>query len=162
MVRIRERQHRDACWIFRLTYQPANPASDVSDRTLTGKGSMATLLHESITRVIIGASMDVLNGLKPGLDEKLYENALVYELRQHGLTVAQQPQFNVEYKGQRVGLLIPDVIVNDSVIVDTKVVQGFDDNHIAQMVGYLSHTGLQLGMLINFKHRKLAWQRIIK
>jgi GxxExxY protein len=123
---------------------------------------MTDLIHKELSKQIIGAAMDVLNELKPGLDEKLYENALVLELKERGLFVDQQKRFIVEYKGQKIGALIPDMIVNDSVIADPKVVTAFNDNHIAQMTGYLAHTGLRLALLLNFKHAKLQWKRIVR
>ncbi len=106
--------------------------------------------------------MTVLNEPKPGLHEKLYENALVIELRKRGHEVEQQREFPVHYKGQFIGKLIPDLIVDQKVIVDPKVVTGFDDNHIAQMIGYLAKTDLQLALLLNFKYAKLRWKRIVR
>ena len=106
--------------------------------------------------------MTVLNDLKPGLHEKLYENALVIELRERGHEVEQQKEFSVHYKGHFIGKLIPDLIVDRKVITDPKVVAGFDDHHIAQMIGYLAKTDLQLALLLNFKYAKLRWKRIVK
>ncbi|MEA1922661.1 MAG: GxxExxY protein [Pseudomonadota bacterium] len=121
-----------------------------------------TLLHEKLSESIIGASMTVLNELKPGLDEKLYERALVIELQERGHSVQQQKVFKVHYKEHVIGKLIPDLIVDDLIIVDTKVVTSFNDSHIAQMVGYLTLTGLRLALLVNFKHLKLQWKRVVK
>src|SRR5665213_3102469 len=80
--------------------------------------------HEELTGQIIGAAMSVLNELKPGLDEKLYENALVIELAARGLAAEQQREFPVHYRGHFVGRLIPDLIVEGKVIADTKVATG--------------------------------------
>jgi len=118
--------------------------------------------HEDITQAIIGASMTVLNELKPGLDEKLYENALVLELAAQGHKVSQQRQFLVHYRDTLVGTLIPDVIVDEKVIVDTKVVSAFNENHLAQMIGYLAITGLEVGLLVNFQKAKLEWKRVVR
>ena len=120
------------------------------------------LIHEELSKDIIGAAMEVLNELRPGLDEKLYENALVIELERRGHKVSQQENFSVHYKGQFIGRLIPDLIVDDLVIVDPKVVTAFNDNHTAQMVGYLAKTELNLAILINFKHAKLQWKRVVR
>ena len=120
------------------------------------------LIHEELSKDIIGAAMEVLNELKPGLDEKLYENALVIELERRGHKVSQQENFSVHYKGQFIGRLIPDLIVDDLVIVDPKVVSSFNETHIAQMVGYLAKTGLKLAILINFKYSKLQWKRVVR
>lgn len=118
------------------------------------------MLHEEITRDIIGAAMTVLNELKPGLDEKLYENALVIELRLRGHVVEQQREFPAFYRGQLIGKLIPDMIVDGVVIADPKVVSGFNESHIAQMLGYLNITGLHVAILLNFKESSLKWKRV--
>jgi GxxExxY protein len=106
--------------------------------------------------------MTVLNELKPGLDEKLYENALVIELRERGHSVDQQKAFEVEYKGRPIGRLIPDLIIDDQVIADPKVVLSFNESHVAQMTGYLAITGLRLALLLNFKYAKLKWKRVVR
>src|SRR3990172_7879501 len=97
-------------------------------------GTDTGMIHEELSKDIIGAAMAVLNELKPGLDEKLYENALVIELRKRGHSVDQQKQYPVHYQGQLIGILVPDLIVDDSVIVDPKVARAFDENHLAQML----------------------------
>jgi len=120
------------------------------------------LVHEELSKQVIGAAMEVLNSLKPGLDERLYENALVIELRERGLQIEQQRSFPVDYKGTNIGTLIPDLIVDGRVIVDAKVVTAFNDSHIAQMTGYLAITGLRLAILLNFKSARLEWKRVVK
>ncbi len=113
-----------------------------------------------LTEIIIGAAMKVLNTLKPGLDEKLYERALVIELTKQGLTCDPQKQFPVHYNEHHIGTLIPDLIVNGTVIVDAKVVTAFNDSHLAQMLGYLNITGLKTALLLNFKHARLQIKRV--
>src|SRR5260221_9679763 len=98
--------------------------------------------HEKITQDIIGAAMAVLNVLKPGLDEKLYENALVIELVARGHTVDQQREYPVHYKGHFIGKLVPDLIVDGTVIADPKAATAFNESHIAQMLGYLNNRRL--------------------
>ena len=118
--------------------------------------------HEELSGKIIGAAMTVLNELKPGLDEKLYENALVLELRAQGHQVEQQRQYPVHYREQLIGTLIPDLIVDGKVIVDPKVVTDFNESHVAQMIGYLAITGFELALLLNFKEAKLSWKRVVR
>jgi GxxExxY protein len=118
--------------------------------------------HEELTRDIIGAAMAGLNELKPGLDEKLYENALVIELVARGHTVEQQREYPVHYRGQFIGKLVPDLIVDGKVIADPKVVTAFNDTHLAQMLGYLNITGLEVALLLNFKEAKLGWKRVVR
>jgi len=79
------------------------------------------MIHEDLSGKIIGAAIQVLNELKPGLDEKLYERAIAIELKRRGLIVSVQRSFPVYYGGELIGNLVPDLIVNDAVIVDPKV-----------------------------------------
>ena len=123
---------------------------------------MRTILHEELSGVIIGAAIDVLNELKPGLDEKLYERALVIELSRRGHSVSVQSLFPVYYRAELIGNLVPDLIVDNAVIIDPKVVSMFTDSHVAQMVGYLNISGLQLALLLNFKNARLDWKRVVR
>lgn len=123
---------------------------------------MGMIIHEELSRSIIGSAMEVLNHLKPGLDEKLYERALSIELRRHGHTVESQRAYPVAYRNEAIGTLVPDMVVDSAVIVDTKVVALFNDAHTAQMTGYLAITGLELGLLFNFKNARLAWKRVVR
>jgi GxxExxY protein len=113
-----------------------------------------------ITEVVIGAAMRDLNVLRPGLDEKLYERALVIELRKQGIASEQQKSYPAHYEGQLIGSLIPDLIVDSRLIVDPKVVLAFTDSHVAQMLGYLNITRLRTALLLNFKNAKLGIKRV--
>ena len=105
---------------------------------------------------IIGAAMEVPNELKPGLDEKLYEHAMIVELKHRRHIASVQSSFPVFSRRDLIGNLIPDLIV------DPKVVTCFTDTHVAQMIGYLSIMGLDLALLINFKHSRLRWKRVLR
>lgn len=120
------------------------------------------MIHEELSGKIIGAAMEVLNELKPGLDEKLYERALIIELKHRRHIISVQRSFPVLYRGELIGDLIPDLIVDNSVIVDPKVVACFTDSHVAQMIGYLNITGLDLALLLNFKNARLEWKRVLR
>jgi GxxExxY protein len=120
------------------------------------------MIHERLSGAIIGIAMEVLNELKPGLDESLYERALAIELRRRGHEVAVQQSFPVFYQAQLIGNLIPDLIVDRVVIVDPKVVSAFSETHVAQMLGYLNITGLDLAILLNFKNARLDWKRVVR
>ena len=119
-----------------------------------------TLIHKDLSGKIIGAPMSVLNELKPGLDEKFYERALLIALQELGLSVDQQKRFDVFFHGKWIGTLVPDLIVEGLIIVDTKVVTAFTETHFAKMIGYLAISGLDLALLLNFKFAKLQWKRI--
>jgi GxxExxY protein len=123
---------------------------------------MSKLIHEELSGTIIGIAMEVLNELKPDLDEKLYERAIVIELRRRGHTVDTQREFPVFYRNEPIGYLMPDLIVDDKIIVDAKVVAAFNEAHVAQMVGYLTISGLELALLLNFKSARLEWKRVVQ
>jgi len=125
-------------------------------------GVQRALLHEELSGAIIGAGMEVLNLLKPGLNEKAYENALAIELTRRGHRVDRQHRFDVHYRGIQVDTLIPDLIVDGCVVVDPKVVSVFNESHYAQMLGYLAVTDLRLALLLNFKHADLRWRRVVR
>src|SRR5215510_503847 len=122
--------------------------------------SQRELLKEE-THVIIGCAFEVLNELGHGLNEKCYENSLVVEFRLRNIALHQQRQFQVLYKTQPVGLYIPDLIVFEQVIVDTKVIDRITDHERGQMLNYLRITKLRVGLILNFKHPRLEWERIV-
>ena len=113
-----------------------------------------------VSQIVIGAAMKVLNTLRPGLDEKLYERALVIELRKQGIRCEQQKAHDVHYEDELIGSLVPDLIVEGRLIVDPKVVSAFNESHVAQMLGYLNITGLKTALLLNFKYAKLGIKRV--
>jgi GxxExxY protein len=123
---------------------------------------MSKIIHEELSGMIIGIAMEVLNELKPGLDEKLYERAMIIELNRRDHAVAVQRSFPVFYRAELIGNLVPDLIVDNAVIVDPKVVSAFTDTHVAQMIGYLNITGLDLAILLNFKSARLSWKRVVR
>ncbi len=120
------------------------------------------LVHKELSESIFGAGLAVLNELKPGLDERLYEQALVIELTKKGHRIQQQKEFSVYYDRQLIGILRPDLIVDEAVICDPKVVTAFNESHEAQMIGYLNIAGLRRALLLNFKNPRLEWKRIVR
>jgi GxxExxY protein len=119
------------------------------------------LVHENETGRIIGCTMEVLNTLGHGLLEKPYENALVVEFQRQDIPYQQQLRFDVIYKGVKVGEYVPDLIVFDKVVVDTKVIEKITDHEIGQVLNYLKITGLKLGLVLNFRKARLEWKRIV-
>ena len=120
------------------------------------------MIHEQLSGAIIGIAMEVLNELNPGLDEVLYERAMVIELRRRGHEALVQKSFPVFYRSELIGKLIPDLIVDSLVIVDPKVVTAFTETHVAQMIGYLNITRFELALLLNFKNVRLDWKRVVR
>jgi GxxExxY protein len=85
----------------------------------------------------------------------------VIELQKRGHRADPQRQFPVIYDNQHIGTLVPDLILDDAIIVDCKVVTAFSDTHMAQMLGYLNISGLRLAILLNFKNARLEWKRVV-
>jgi GxxExxY protein len=117
------------------------------------------LLKDEVFQVV-GYAIEVLNTLGHGLVEKPYENALVVEFLMRKIPFRQQASFDVVYKGHKIGLFVPDLIAFDSLVVDTKVIDQITDHERGLMLNYLRITGLRFGVILNFKHPKLEWQRI--
>jgi GxxExxY protein len=124
----------------------------------TNRGKILLLKTEVFQ--IVGCAIEILNTLGHGLLEKPYENALVVEFDLSKIPFRQQPSFDVLYKGQKVGVFVPDLIAFDSVVVDIKVIERITDHERGLMLNYLRITGLRVGIILNFKHRKLEWERI--
>jgi len=110
---------------------------------------------------IVGSAIEVLNTLGNGLIEKPYENALAVEFGLRKIPFRQQPSFDVLYKGQEIGLFVPDLIAFDSVVIDTKVIDRITDHERGLMLNYLRITNLRVGVILNFKRTKLEWERIV-
>ncbi len=108
------------------------------------------LLHEDLTDKIISAFYKVYNTLGSGFLEKIYENALYFELFEMGLVVEQQKQINVYYTVHPVGNYFADLIVDSLVIVEVKAAETVNPAHEAQLNNYLKATEIEVGMLLNF------------
>jgi len=106
--------------------------------------------HGEITKIIIGAAYKVYNTLGAGFLEKVYENALAFELRRSGLAVAQQQPVSVYYEGEKVGDYLADIVVAGRVVVEVKAVASIEKAHEVQLVNYLKATGIEVGVLMNF------------
>ena len=124
------------------------------------KTNASLLLKDEVYR-IVGAALEVLNGLGHGLYEKPYENALVVEFQRSGIAFVQQRHFDVLYKGVKVAEYAPDLIAFNAVVVDAKVIEAITDHERGQMLNYLKITGLTVGVILNFRRAKLEWERIV-
>lgn len=117
---------------------------------------------DSLTQAVIGAAYEVSNTLGAGFLEKLYERALVAELTSRGITVHTQVTYPVHYKGMLVGEYVPDLVVEDQLIVELKCVDQFAPGHMAQCLSYLQASGLKLALLLNFQHPKVQCRRVVR
>ena len=114
-----------------------------------------------ISKRIIGCALTVAGALGTGFLEKVYENALAYELRKAGITVEQQRSATVMYDGISVGEYFVDLLVERAIIVELKTVPQLNSAHRAQCLNYLRATGMHLCLLMNFGRPRLEVRRIV-
>ena len=108
---------------------------------------------------IIRCAFRVLNTLGAGFLEKVYENALAYELRTTGLAVAQQQGVTVQYNSIVAGEYVVDLLVEETIIVELKASRALEGVHTAQCINYLKATGMPLCLLLNFGKSRLEIHR---
>ena len=114
-----------------------------------------------ITYAINGAVFEVNRILGPGFLEKVYENSLLVELSKRGLKAKSQVPIRVLYKEKAVGEYVADILVEEKVIIELKTVEKLDNIHEAQLLNYLKATGVQVGLLVNFRHPKAEIKRMV-
>ncbi|MBN1916961.1 MAG: GxxExxY protein [Verrucomicrobia bacterium] len=111
---------------------------------------MGRFPHKATTDRVLKAFYAVYNGLGLGFLEKVYENAMVVELCELGVKVAQQRPITVTYRGQVVGEYFADIVADGKVILELKTVESLGEMHVAQLMNYLRATRFELGLLLNF------------
>jgi GxxExxY protein len=121
----------------------------------------AELLHRDLTKDIIDSAFNVHNALGCGLLEKVYGNALAWDLTVKKRNVFPQKEFRVVYLEKEVGAYYADLVVEDKVIVEVKSVDKLDDVNRAQLLNYLRISGVRVGLLINFARPKLEYERLV-
>ena len=120
------------------------------------------LLHKEISDKIIKAFYNVYNSLGYGFLEKVYENAMMIELRKLGLTVQRQVPIKVFYEEQLVGEYFADIIVEGNIIVELKATENLCETHEFQLINYLKATELEIGLLLNFGKKPQFRRKIFK
>ena len=114
---------------------------------------------EELVDLIKDCAKEVRAYLTPGFEENVYKNALYLELKDQGLDVKTEIPIKVTYKGREVGNYRADMIVEDRVIVELKAISALTTMHEVQLVNYLTATGINDGLLINFGADKIQIQR---
>ena len=118
------------------------------------------LLHEELTENILGACFEVMNELGSGFLESIYEKALLIALREKGLKADSQKPISVSFRSEAVGDFYADIIVEDQVIIELKTVKSLLPEHQAQVINYLTATGIEVGLLVNFGSSRLEYKRL--
>jgi len=114
-----------------------------------------------ITYKIRAAIFEVNRILGAGFLEKVYENALLFELRNMGLNAAAQVPININYKGEIIGEYFADIVVEDTIIIELKAVESLQKIHEAQLLNYLKATKYEIGLLVNFTYPKAEIKRFV-
>jgi GxxExxY protein len=120
-----------------------------------------TLLYSEEVRNIVNCGSEVSNILGPGLSEKPYERVLCREFSLRKIPYSQHQKFQLFYKNTSVGYYIPDLTVFDKIIVEIKSIDKITQIEVAQILNYLRITGYKVGLILNFKHRKLEWKKFV-
>lgn len=110
-------------------------------------------LHQELSSAIIKCFYKVYNTLGYGFLEKVYENALRFELRSCGLKVEPQMPITVYYEGQVVGVYFADLVVEQKIILELKAAEAICEERELQLINYLKATEFELGLLLNFGKR---------
>ena len=114
-----------------------------------------------LTYEINGAIYEVSRVLGPGFLEKVYENALMIELKSRNLKAQNQVPVKVDYKGKPVGDYYADIVVENLIIIELKAIEKLQKIHEAQMLNYLKATNFEIGLLVNFTHPRAQVKRYV-
>jgi GxxExxY protein len=118
------------------------------------------MLHEDLTRKIIGCAMRVHSALGNGFQELIYQRSLAIEFFDSGIKFAREFEMDIFYKEQKVGNRRVDFLVEEQVMVELKAIILLDDVHLAQAMNYIQAYKLPVGLLINFGARRLEFKRV--
>jgi GxxExxY protein len=123
------------------------------------KNITAGTMSDELTQKVIGAAFTVHNTLGFGFLESVYEKSLAVELRKLGIVHQLQAPVHVRYQGQIVGDFIADILIEKTLVVELKSVTRLVSAHEIQLVNYLTATGIETGLLINFGPDKVDVRR---
>ena len=118
------------------------------------------LIHEELSATILGAFYEVYHQLGYGFLEKVYQNALFFELKGRGLDVVPQKRCPVFYKGREVGEYYSDMIVNELIILELKACDKIVGEHISQLQNYLKASDIELGFILNFGPKPQFFRKV--
>ena len=118
------------------------------------------MVYAALTSNILSSSFEVMRELGTGFQERVYKNALMIAMRQKGLFVETEKTFEVIFRGHVIGKYSADLVVENVVIVELKCCEKLIGEHQAQLINYLAVARLPIGLLINFKRRRLEYKRL--
>lgn len=118
------------------------------------------LMHKELSDKILGAFYEVYNHLGYGFLERVYQNALFFELKEKGLEVVAQQRCPVFYKGREVGEYFSDIIVNEVIIIELKACTSIVGGHISQLQNYLKASEIEVGYILNFGPKPQFFRKV--
>ncbi len=122
---------------------------------------MTELIYPELSYQVQGAFFDIFNPLRHlELSESGWETALLIALEGRGIGAQRQVEYELRYKGYRIGRFFVDVVADDKIALELKVQEALHPVDFAQLLTYLKVTGLKLGMLVNFGGKELEFKRI--
>lgn len=142
------------------TNEPKNNINGMNDITIRTMEEDKKLPYFELTGGILNCCFEVMRELGPGFLEGVYKNALLIAMRQKGLQVDVEKPFEVVFRDKVVGRYNADLVVGQTVIVELKCCESLVREHQAQLFNYLKVSSLPVGLLVNFRHRKLDWKRL--
>ena len=122
--------------------------------------AVVIMLHEEITRKIIGCAMAVHSALGNGFQEVIYQRALAIELEDAGLSFTREQEMEIFYKKRNIGTRRVDFFVEQKIMVELKALAKLEDVHLAQAMNYLEAYNMKIGLLINFGAKSLEFKRV--
>ena len=123
---------------------------------------MAVLIHKELAYAIVGAAMEVHRVLGPGYLEIVYQKALAHEFALRKIDAKREQRLQVLYKNVPAGYYLADFVGENKIIVEVKAVAALTKAHKSQAINYLTTTGLDLALLINFGEKSLVTERVIR
>ena len=116
---------------------------------------------DALTEQVLGAVFEVSNTLGAGFLEKVYQRALLHEIRLRGIRAVAEASFSVTFKGYGVGEYFADILVEDVLVIELKCAERLSNEHLAQCLNYLRASRRTLCLLVNFQKPKVEWKRIV-
>ena len=119
------------------------------------------IIHKDLSYKVIELALEVHNELGCGFLEKVYENALMILFEREGISAKQQAPADVYFQNKVVGQYFADILVDNKLILELKVVEVISNVHKAQVLNYLRATGMKLGLILNFAKPRLEYKRLV-
>ncbi len=120
-----------------------------------------SIVYKDLSYQIIGLALEVHGKLGFGFLEKVYENAMMVLFRREKIPAVQQSPIQVHFEGEVIGNYVPDILIDEKIILELKSVEKITNAHRAQVLNYLKATRKRLAIILNFAKKKLEYERLV-